>query len=517
MVGCSSSNRCHGFLRFRYLVALGLALAQGGVTRAGDVLPEGAIARLGKRPSIGGNIWCVAFAPDGKLLAYGDNGGAVRVWDCRLRKERLHLQGHQAAVHSVAFSPDGKLLATASRDRSIRLWEVASGRERALLEGHQRSVFSVAFAPDGQALASASDDRTIRLWDPATGKPGRTLRGHEKEVFSIAFSADGLTLASASRDASVRLWQVATGGERILQAEMGAWFGSVIYSPDGRTMATAGKSGIVHLWESATGTAIGQVPGQERLISALAFAPDNRLLAWAGGFDRTVHLWSLANEAEVRTLRGHDDMVAALAFSPDGTQLATGSADGTILLWEIQPRTLPIGPKPRNLSAADLDRLWHDLGSASGQVAAPVVWTLAAEPEKAITLLKARLRPARGVDKPIAQLLADLDSDRFAVREAASKELAQVGNLAERELARALAGNLAPEARRRVELLLRELEQRPQPLSAEELRQVRGIQVLELIGSREAALILEDLTRGAALARQTQEARAALVRRARRN
>src|SRR5271165_4458557 len=36
-----------------------------------------------------------------------------------------------------------------------------------------------------------------------------------------------------------------------------------------------------------------------------------------------------------RTLTGHKRFVAALAFSPNGQQLATGSWDGTVKLWDV--------------------------------------------------------------------------------------------------------------------------------------------------------------------------------------
>jgi WD40 repeat protein len=71
-------------------------------------------------------------------------------------------------VWCLAFSPDGKLLASGSSDRTIKLWDVATGKERATLRGHAGEVSSVCFSPDGKVLASGGDDRTIKLWDVAT-------------------------------------------------------------------------------------------------------------------------------------------------------------------------------------------------------------------------------------------------------------------------------------------------------------------------------------------------------------
>ena len=48
---------------------------------------------------------------------------------------------------------------------------------------------------------------------------------------------------------------------------------------------------------------------------------------------------------EKATLRGHTDGVYSVSFSPDGTTLASGSADSTILLWDMAPYITPSAPK----------------------------------------------------------------------------------------------------------------------------------------------------------------------------
>jgi len=38
----------------------------------------------------------------------------------------------------------------------------------------------------------------------------------------------------------------------------------------------------------------------------------------------------------IRTLEGHARGLTCLAFSPDGKLLVTGSADGKVILWDVQ-------------------------------------------------------------------------------------------------------------------------------------------------------------------------------------
>jgi RNA polymerase sigma factor (sigma-70 family) len=173
-------------------------------TATGKLLREMAPPRAARED---GGVTCLAFSPDGRLLASGGWGKTVCVWDVATGQRWSELPGHKHSIASLCFSPDGKTLAVAHWDNTIRLWEVLSGKERGRLAGHSHRVTQVVFAPDGR-LVSASHDSTIRVWDlRATEEVGRFV-GHEAVVGPLALSADGKTLFSGGWDTTILAWDL---------------------------------------------------------------------------------------------------------------------------------------------------------------------------------------------------------------------------------------------------------------------------------------------------------------------
>src|SRR5206468_11662195 len=113
---------------------------------------------------------------------------------------------------------------------------------------------------------------------------------------------------------------------------------------------------------------------------------------------------------------------------PDGTRLATGSRDTTIVLWDVTKLRPQAAVVPATADA--LPRLWADLG-LDPRSAHTAIWTLAAAPKVSLPFLADRLsgRPAPRL-RPVADLIAELGHERFAIREQASLELVAWGNSA---------------------------------------------------------------------------------------
>jgi hypothetical protein len=118
--------------------------------------------------------------------------------------------------------------------------------------------------------------------------------------------------------------------------------------------------------------------------------------------------------------------------------------------------------------------------------------------------------PATPAREKISQWIADLDNDEFAVRERADKELLKAGNQAKALMQDALEANPSLEQKRRLQRILQVLSKGG--VDPETLLTVRGVMVVEQIGSPKAQELLREWAKGAAEARLTREAKAALER-----
>src|SRR5262249_24049950 len=168
--------------------------------------------------------------------------------------------------------------------------------------------------------------------------------------------------------------------------------------------------------------------------------------------------------------------VSALTFSRDGKLLATGMGDGTILIWDVCDPVLDKQPAD-HLSADELQEFWSELAVNDAGRGYQAIRRLVASPTQAVALFKKHLHPVEAKDideKEIAEFVAQLNDDDFAVREAASRELRRLGEKARPALVKALGNKPSPEVRRRAEQLLEKLGDPDPPW--EMLRPLRALE-----------------------------------------
>ncbi len=280
---------------------------------------------------------CVAFSPDGKLLATGSVGDPVQIWDTATGKVVKTLP--EQHVVSLAFAPDGQTLGVGGRDKVV-VWNLENGR--AVFKHEEASgQFRIAFPPKGTLLMIGK--QRWALFSPETMAAalsfGIMSRGELKQVFPesggcIALSLHGDRLATGNWNQTIKIWDLASG-QFVRSLKTGGVIAMAL-SPDGQTLATSYWGPEVKLWDVTTGLQIGSLTNNQHRVWSLAFSPDGRFLA-TGGADQMVRLWDVATRQQTEQLQGHGSEVMSVAFSADGQTLASGSKDKKAMLWSVHP------------------------------------------------------------------------------------------------------------------------------------------------------------------------------------
>jgi WD40 repeat protein len=551
-----------------------LAAASGPAVFLWDVATGKARPAL---PGHRDTIYNVCFSPDGRTATSAGETFFCR-WNMATRKElgrldRARLMGAEEIALTKALgeasdkalvrpevlgqSPDGRLFVKADPSRrNPTLCEQPGGKVlRGLNPAGKGVPWAACFSSDGRIVVlltgSAREGIHASVQQTRAGKVlGQfiMIKGDDESGIitailtkgGLAVAPEGKYLAWNSLDKRVWLAAVAAGkiigclGPRPVakgNAEVvrGYW---LIFSPDGKQLAARPwwsmannsnldpETGAVHIWEVPSGREIQRfVPSQPDggivMLSCAAFSRDGRTLAIGQIGDACIRLVEVASGQVRRKLTGHLGAIHCLVYSPDGRSLASGSEDGTVLLWDVRGQerrgvSPPVKDRRDDVAPLPMEQLWADLAGSAPRADA-AIRTLLQTPQASVTFLASRLQPAARPDPALLQrLLADLGSEKYVRREKAFRQLRQLGQLAEPALQEALQKAKDVDCRRRLNQLLHSLNSLSPP--AGQLRQLRAVEVLEEIGTPEARIVLRRLAGGLPGSRLTREAQASLAR-----
>ncbi|MCA9187672.1 MAG: protein kinase [Planctomycetales bacterium] len=325
----------------------------------------------------GDNIADVAFSPDGMLLATASHDRTIRLWDVATHRLLYATETLGAPAQCLAFAPDGRVLAVgfaykatgssnAEAGGEVRLWRVVrldgfvaspdSPSEfgtrleplpQPLVTKLDGNVQALAFSPDGTHLAVGGDQSGVSLWKVESFERTLLLLSSDrgKSVTCLSYSPDGrfLIVGTGSDGATttygeLRVWDMAGGILKHVWTPFSGDVKSLAISSDGDVLAVGSSEGMISVWDLTNGRQVSSFRAHAKWVSDLAFSQDDRLLA-SSSKDQTIRTWDVAAFIEEHCVT-IDDSVTALAVSPTSSQLMAWGWSGSVVeLWDDAKRT----------------------------------------------------------------------------------------------------------------------------------------------------------------------------------
>jgi hypothetical protein len=200
--------------------------------------------------------------------------------------------------------------------------------------GHLSNVTALAFSSDGRLLVSASRDGTLRVWSVSAARETYAPFATGSSVLAMALVPERLCVAAVLADGRLVLWEFGSR-RRVthLRASDGSALRAVAVSPDGRWVAAGGGRRRLHLWQTEGGAASGEFGGAAGRIEALAFTADSCDLA-CGTHNGRVEMFERGSATPRWSVRSGRRRIAGIAAAGKGGPLVTAAADGTIVSWD---------------------------------------------------------------------------------------------------------------------------------------------------------------------------------------
>ncbi len=360
--------------------------ADGPMLKPWIDLPDLALTRGGSRTiqNRGSAVECACLDPSGRAIFSGSWDGIMRKWEIATGRLQLEFGSHETAIRDCAITPDGRCVVSREHGGLVCVWDANQGDLLRSWQTEEGIQASCVIEPSGRFLFTFGNGKKLRKWMLDSGKEVPHSLENIEPFGSFCMSRDGTVAAASFRNKSMRLWNSETGKQilvlaglfpistidvnpdhtRLLVTQLGQnlylidirtaqvlWRGEVdfhsrsSFGPAGKFFSFAGRNHSVAVASSESGEIIKEFQGHSSSVQSAAVSPKNDFVISISS-DRTIRVYSLSAPAA--------DCNSRSAYSCevgwDGKAAASGTADGHLMLWNLQnpeqqPREIHLSSK----------------------------------------------------------------------------------------------------------------------------------------------------------------------------
>lgn len=309
---------------------------------------DGAFVSVLKTPGGGSQINCVAFHPEGQLIAVGCWDTTVKIWDTFNKKKLKVLKGHSTSVQSCAYISVSHIV-SASMNGEVRIWSTRSGITVGVINGHSAPITSICTTPSGQHLITASNDKLVKVWSATLGTPIHNLGLQTNHGIGhcLHFDRNKQTITVGYHDGFISKFNVQSGVQMFAEKVHQSAVVSVHVLDE--LHFTSSHDRNIKVWTTSSLPFHMLLEGHRAPVTAAAWSPQ----AFASASDDLqIHIWPSGKAKYERDLKkkkthavvvkpiatltgGHTGQISSIAFSNNGIHMVTGSHDKSFIVWDL--------------------------------------------------------------------------------------------------------------------------------------------------------------------------------------
>ncbi len=276
-----------------------------------------------------------ALAFDGTAKRLATSGyHEVLIWDAASGALLRRIGGMPERIASLAWHGEALAVAggTPGQWGTVAIVDTTSDYRVTLLCDLPEMALCVAFHPKGSTLVAGCGDRTLRVFRVLDGAQRKILRHHADWIQTVAFSPSGKHLVTASRDRTARVIGTSKWDIESTYDEHNAPLLCAAFWPDGNRIVSIARGGSAHVWNAESAQKHGDLADTSSDVRQIVPGPFGMAI---GGADGVLRLYQENDRTPWLELPGHHDAILSVATDPVGGLIASGAADGEVIIWSL--------------------------------------------------------------------------------------------------------------------------------------------------------------------------------------